>query len=207
MDELSSEALAPLHPADAAAEQPDSTPAPVETPARAVWSAEEQEVTTLAEAGAAAAAEASPLPVEGLCGDTTPAARVGQKWDEQTPATSVVQRHVLATPGSRAGTVFSWLRASLTPSWRKQVGGYRAQSSELRVICICIALFRPPGLPAGFLDAHLAQADSGPVGLGAGAGHGLACVAQGTAVGLLPFSKQRRHKELHATLSKQLGLV
>lgn len=142
MDELSSEALAPLHPADAAAEQPDSTPAPVETPARAVRSAEEQEVTTPAEAGAAAAAEASPLPVEGLCGDTTPAACVGQRWDEQTPATSVVQRHVLGTPGSRAGTVFFWLRASLTPSWRKQVGGCRAQSSELHVISVLCYLGR-----------------------------------------------------------------
>ena len=124
-DELSSEAL---HPADAAAEQPDSVSASVETPARAVCFAEQQEVSTPTEAGAETPAEVALPPVEGLFGDTTPAASGSLRWNEQTPAASVVQRHSLVTPGSRAGTMLSWLRASLTPSWRKQVRCCRVHS-------------------------------------------------------------------------------
>ena len=120
MDQVSSEAL---HPAEAAAEQPDRAPAPVKTPARAVCFDEQQEVSTPTEAG-----EETLPPVEGLFGDTTPAASASLRWNEQTPAASVVQRHSLVTPGSRAGTMLSWLRASLTPSWRKQVRCCRVHS-------------------------------------------------------------------------------
>ena len=136
MDELSSEALASLNPADAPAEQPDSTLAPVATPVRAVWCAEQQEASMPAEAGADSAAEAAPLPVEELFGDSTPAASAGQRWIEQTPAAAVVHRHSLVTPGSRAGTMLSWLRASLTPSWRKQVRSGRLCPARLLHLCL-----------------------------------------------------------------------